>query len=189
MKKLLLGLLLAGTAAGGLAAETKAREESVFLFENRRVSIAVPEGFGSALNQDENGMMILRLADPKEKFSLELRFLPDPDGRFGTARARREQMVEMFSDMVGASTEKGMQFEELEPKTGAGNYCVFTDAKLLGQKKLPPGEYIHVTAGLKAWRGVVVIFRCFSNDTTSAPYQALMKMLRESVQEKPLPLR
>jgi hypothetical protein len=188
LKKLLLGALLAAAVPAG-AAETKAREESVFLFENRRVAIAVPEGFGSALGQDENGMMILRLADPKEKFSLELRFLPDPDGRFASARARREQMVEMFSDMVGASTEKGMQFEELEPRTGAGSYCVFTDAALVGRTKLPPGEYIHVTAGLKSWRGVVAIFRLFSNETTSAPYAALMKMLRESMHEKPLPLK
>ncbi len=189
MKKLLWLPLLACLIAQGEAAETKAREESVFLFENRRVAIAVPEGFGSSLTQDENGMPILRLADPKDRFSLELRFLPDPEGRFGTARARKEQMVEMFSDYVGASKEKGMQFEELEPKMGAGSYCVFTDSELAGKSKLPPGEYVHVTAGLKTWRGVVAIFRLFSNDTTSAEYQAIIKTLRESVHEKPLPLR
>ncbi len=189
MKKSLLLLLLAAALFRCEAADTKAREESVFLFENRRVVIAVPEGFGSALNQDENGMAILRVADPKDRFSVELRFLPDPEGRFGTARARREQMVEMFSEYVGVSTEKGMQFEELEPKTGAGCYCVFTDSKLVGQTKLPPGEYVHITAGLKTWRGVVVIFRIFSNDITSPPYLAMMRMLRESVAEKPAPLR
>ncbi|MDP3070130.1 MAG: hypothetical protein Q8N18_07575 [Opitutaceae bacterium] len=190
MKPSLLFLLLAlAPSWSAVAASTKAREEPVFLFENRRVIVAVPEGFGSSLTRDENGMAVFQIADAKERHSLELRFLPDPDGRFGTARARREQMVEMFSEHVGASTERGMQFEELEPKSGAGCYCVFTDAKLVGQSKLPPGEYLHLTAGLKTWRGVVVIFRFFSNDTASAEYRAVMAMLRESVHEKPAPLR
>ncbi|MBL9189230.1 MAG: hypothetical protein JNK23_17240 [Opitutaceae bacterium] len=187
-----LPLLLFALAASWPAVASppaKAREEAVFLFENRRVVVAVPEGFGSSLTRDENGMAVLQITDPKERYSLELRFLPDPDGRFATSRARREQMVEMFSEHVGASTEQGMQFEELEPKSGAGVYCLFTDAKLVGHSKLPPGEYIHLTAGLKTWRGVVAIFRFFSNETTSAEYQAVMKMLRESVHEQPAPLR
>jgi hypothetical protein len=58
----------------------------------------------------------------------------------------------------------------------------------VGRTDLPPGEYLHVTAGLKAWPGVVVIFRFFSNDTDSPGYQAIMKMLRESLQEKSVPL-
>lgn len=185
--RLLLGLALA--AAPLRAAETKAREEFVPLFDNRRVVVAVPEGFGASLAQDENGMPVLRLADSKETYSLELRFLPDPEARFGSARARKEQMVEMFSEYVSGSAEKGMQFEELEPRTGAGSYCVFTDAKLVGKKELPPGEFIHVTTGVKSWRGVVAIFRFFSNELASTEYQALMKMLRESVHEKPPPLR
>lgn len=184
---LLLGLALSALPLG--AAETKARDENVPLFDNRRVTVAVPEGFGSSLRQDENGMSLLRLADPKDSYSVELRFLPDPDGRFASARARKEQMVEMFSEYVRESAEKGMQFEELEPRTGAGSYCVFTDAKLVGKTDLPPGEYIHVTTGVKSWRGVVVIFSFFSNDITSPQYQALMRMLRESVHEKPPPLR
>ncbi|MBL9201334.1 MAG: hypothetical protein JNL39_12555 [Opitutaceae bacterium] len=184
---LLLGFALAVTPLRG--ADSKARDEFVPLFDNRRVTVAVPEGIGSSLGQDENGMPVLRLADARASYSLELRFLPDPDGRFASARGRKEQMVEMFSEYVGESSEKGMQFEELEPKTGAGCYCVFTDAKLVGRKDLPPGEYIHVTAGVKSWRGAVAIFRFYSNDTTSSQYRALLGMLRESVHERPPPLR
>lgn len=82
-----------------------------------------------------------------------------------------------------------MQFEELEPKTGAGTYCVFTDAALVGRSTLPPGEYLHLTAGVKTWPGVVVVFRLFSNDVNSSEYRAILTMLRESLQEKPVPLR
>lgn len=83
-----------------------------------------------------------------------------------------------------------MQFEELRPKVGAATYCVFTDAKLVGKPpgEYPPGEYLHVTAGVKAWPGIVATFTLFSNDTKSEAYQALLKVLRESVHEKPAPL-
>jgi len=66
---------------------------------------------------------------------------------------------------------------------------VFTDAKLRGRSSLPPGEYLHLTVGLKAWPGVVAVFRIFSQDTTSAEYQAILGLLRESVEERAVPLR
>jgi hypothetical protein len=129
------------------------------------------------------------LADPKERFSLDCVFLPDPEGELGSARGRAEKLVEMFNSYVESSKEKGMRFEELEPRTGAGTYCVFTDVNLVGKTQLPPGEFLHLTAGLKAWPGVVAVFRFFSNDTTSPEYQGVLKMLRESVDEKPVPLK
>jgi hypothetical protein len=42
---------------------------------------------------------------------------------------------------------------------------------------------------VKAWPGVVAIFRCFSNDTKSPPYQAVLRMLRASVHEKLAPMK
>jgi hypothetical protein len=164
-------------------------DETLFLFENRKLAIAVPEGFGYRNSKDELGMMNVQLAVPSDKVAVHLVFLPDPDGEFLNARARKEKIVELFQEYVDSSVEKAMQFEELEPATGVGTYCVFTDTKLVGKAKLPPGEYLHFTTGLKAWPGVLAIFRVFSNDTTSPEYQATMKMLRQSVQEKGVPLK
>jgi hypothetical protein len=143
------------------------REEAVLIFGNRKVSCAVPEGFNYATARDDLGLVHIRLEHDTGKVSLELRFMPDPESQFSTARARREMVAEMFSSYVESSTEKGIQFEELGPRTGAGTYCVFTDAKLVGQAKLPAGEYLHLTAGVKTWPGVVVLFQLFSNETTS----------------------
>ena len=165
------------------------REESVLIFESRKVAVAVPPGFTFASARDEAGLINLNLAETANKLSLHLVFVPDPEERATQARARKEQMVELFDSFVAGSVEKAMRFEELEPRRGAGTYCVFTDASLAGAASYPPGEYLHLTAGLKAWRGVLVVFRLFSNDTTSAPYQAAMKLLRDSVEERPVPLR
>ena len=164
----------------------KPREETVFLFQNRKVTVLVPDGFGFASNKNERGIITVELADPKDKLRMQITFLPDLEGRFAAARSQKEFMNETFHDFVDSSVEKAMQFEELEPKTGSGTYCVFTDAKLVGKTKLPPGEYLHSTAGLKTWPGVMAVFTMFSNETTSKEYQSVMTMLRQSVQEKPV---
>jgi hypothetical protein len=165
------------------------REESLTVFENRKIAIAVPDGFSFKTNSDELGLTVVQLAAAQDKVTASLVFLPDPDRQFSTTRGRAEKMVEEFQEFVDGSVEKAMQFDELEPKGGAGTYCVFTDAKLVGQKDLPPNEFHYLTCGLKSWPGVVVVFRVFSNDTTSTEYQAVMKMLRESVVERTVPLK
>jgi hypothetical protein len=172
-----------------LTAATASREETIFLFENRKLMVAVPEGLGCVTEKDDAGIVVVRISDPKQKVSGEVRFLPDPEERFTQARARKELIHEMFSDYVPSSTEKGIQFEELDPKVGKGTYCVFTDASLVGKTNLPPGEFLHLTAGLKAWPGVVAVFRIFSNETTSPEYQSVLRMLRESVEERAVPLK
>lgn len=187
--KSLLKLLLILPLLLVCAAAAPKREENVFLFENRKLTVAVPDGFSYGQGKDDLGLINIQLAAPKDKLTLHVVFLPDPDGQFSNARTRKEKMVELFQEYVESSTEKGMQFEELEPQVGAGTYCAFTDASLVGKEKLAPGEFLHVTTGVKAWPGVIAIFRLFSQDTRSGDYQAVMKMLRESVQERAVPLK
>jgi hypothetical protein len=172
-----------------LPAASVPREETLFLFENRKVVIAVPEGVTLEKGREAAGLISIRLADAQDKVSAEIRFLPDAENRFGQARPRKELMNEMFNEYVAPSTEQAMQFEELEPRVGAGTYCVFTDARLRGKSPLPPGEYLHLTVGLKAWPGVIAIFRIFSQDTTSPTYQAMLILLRESLEERAVPLK
>ncbi len=181
----LLGLLVSALPSYAAAQ----REESVLLFEHRKVSVAVPPGFTVTRSRDEAGLVNLELAGAGQRVSLHLVFVPDPEGGALPARARKERMVELFESFVAGSEEKAMRFEELEPRRGAGTFCVFTDTSLVGRTDPPPGEYLHLTAGLKAWPGVMVVFRLFSPDTTSADYLAGLKLLRESVEERPVPLR
>jgi hypothetical protein len=98
-------------------------------------------------------------------------------------------MVEFFQEYVAGSVEKAMEFEELSPRRGAGTFCVFTDAALVGKTELPPNEYHHLTVGVKAWSGTMVVFRLFSQDLKSAAHLAALRVLRESVEERPVPLR
>ncbi|MBL9212888.1 MAG: hypothetical protein JNL92_20680 [Opitutaceae bacterium] len=181
---LLFSLLIPTLPAAGAP-----REETLFLFENRKVVVGLPEGFNLERGRETAGVFTIGIADASGRVSGEIRFLPDAELRFLQSRPRKELMNEMFNEYVAASTEQAMQFEELEPRTGAGTYCVFTDARLVGKSPLPAGEYLHLTVGLKAWPGVVAIFRVFSQDTQSREYKAVLTLLRESLEERAVPLK
>lgn len=179
-------LLLLPLATALAGPKEKAHDETLILFGQRRVGIAVPDGFVFASNKDEQGLITAHLNSPKETVSLQISFLPDNDGEFSTSRGRKELMVRSFQQYVVGSVEQGMRFEELEPRTGSGTYCVFTDTSLVGKTKFPPGEYLNSTTGVKSWHGCLALFTLFSNNTTSDEYRAAMKILRDSLNDLPL---
>jgi hypothetical protein len=189
MKKSLHVALFLFVLSAASAALTKTRDQTIALSMDRSVVISVPEGFSFETGRDASGAVVIRMATEGETVTLDLQFLPDPEGRFAGARARKEFINEQFFTYVESSSEKAMRFEELDPRIGAATYCVFTDASLVGKEKLPRGEYLHFTAGAKTWPGVLVVFRCFSNDTTSPAFKAVLAMLKTSVDEKPVPLK
>lgn len=183
---LFLSLVVGLPVASFAAAQ---REEHVAIFDGRKVSVTVPSGFTYESGEDTAGLVNVNLATADGKVSVHLVFAPDSGGENSPARARKEHMVEFFNSYVAGSVEKAMRFEELEPRRGAGTYCVFTDASLVGRTELPPNEFLHLTAGVKTWPGVLVVFRLFSQDTSGKDYTAALRLLRDSVEERAVPLR
>lgn len=176
-----LVLLLAAPALQA----AKEHKETLFLFENRQVVFVMPPGFGFSTTKNEEGIFTVHIADAKSRVALQMTFLPDVQNQLGDARSRKEFIFHNFQDRVEPSVEKAMQFQELEPKTGAGTYCVLTDETLAGKTKLPKDEFKNSTIGLKTWPGVAAVFTVSSNGTATKEYQTLLTMLRESVQEVP----
>jgi len=187
LRRLALAVGLLAAPASVLAAAQ--REEILELAPGRRVTIAVPAGFVVERARDPAAPLELRLRDAAGAVSLDLAFLPDPEGRAATPRARRERLVELFEEHVSASVEQAMRFEELEPRRGAGTWCLFTDRALVGRVELPPNEYRLLAVGVKAWSGVMVVFRLFTQDAESPAHRAAWGLLRESVEERLAPLR
>ncbi len=170
-------LLAAGTAVS-------AKEETLGLYQDRRVTINVPEKFNYSTGRDARGIITVKITDPNLKTNLLVSFFPDPDGRLAKEDDQRAFVAETTQTYAEGSVEKGYDFKDLAPHTGSGMYCVFTDATLVRKAPLPPGEYLKVTSGVKAWAGGFFLFTLLSNDTTSEEYQAGMKLLRESFEEK-----
>jgi hypothetical protein len=163
-----------------------AKEESVLLYEDRRVVVTIPAGFEYQRTINEGGTVRLHLVALQERVSLDITLTPDPTGEFASPRARKEFLVERFHEYVEASVEQAMEFEEFTVggSKGTGTYCVLTDARLVRQPVLPPNEYRLVTVGMKVAGGCAAVFTLFSDDTTSKEYTAAMATLREGLQVK-----
>ena len=181
LQRLLFAVLLLALVTG---AARRNRVETVELGEERGVQVVVPSGFSFDRITSELGLISVKLEHPARQILMTLTFIPDPDSRLREARERTQLMFESFNHFVADSVEKGMQFEELKPRFGEGTYCVFTDASLVGKSDYPSGEYLHVTAGIKAWPGTAVLFTIFSNETQSSEYRSAMAVLRDSVRDK-----
>ena len=170
-------LLSAGSAA-------LAKEETLTVFDQRHVVIAVPEGFAFSFSQDAKGITTVLLANPAHQIELQLAFLPDAPALLVDEEQRKGFIAKAFLPYAEGSVEKSFDFQALAPRASAGTYVVFTDASLVG-KLPPPGQFLRVTCGIKAWPGAFVVFTLLSNETTSRDYHAALTLLRESVQEKP----
>lgn len=180
-----LFLLLAGLAAFGSASALTAKEETLALFDHRRVSIQVPENYVYTSGIDRRGLSTVKITDLGLKVELVVSFLPDPDGRLAKEDDQRAFVADTSLPYARDSVEKDYDFKDLSPRSGTGMYCVFTDSSLVKKLPVPPGDYLKVTTGLKAWPGCFFIFTLLSNDTASDEYQAAMKLLRQSFEELP----
>ena len=164
-----------------------AKEESFPLYGDHRVTIDVPEGYTYDRAFSAEGVITVKISDPKRETILDLSFLPDPADRFATPRSRREFMFENFQTFVEGSVEKIMRFEDVTPRFGSVTLCVFTDANLVGKTELPPGEYLNATTGMKRWPGCAAFFTLLSNGIRSPAYETALKIITEGVHEEKPP--
>jgi hypothetical protein len=186
MKKTLLTFLfLCSLFVIGSTAATDPVDK-VILFLDHRVSIAVPQGFMFTSGRDENGTIVAQLADPKQANKLQVQFQPDPSSRLGTERQQMDFLAEACRQYAEGSVEHAFEFKPLEPHSGHGMYCTFTDATLAGHPP-PKGEFLHITTGVKVWPGWVIVFTLLSNDTAAKEYLTLLALVKDSFEEKPPP--
>jgi hypothetical protein len=178
-------LKLIGLAVGlSAAAAASAGEETLLLFQDRRVVIKVPEKYVYTSARDDQGLITVKIVDPKQKTELQVSFFPDPRQRLATEDGRRAFVADLCMRYAESSVEKGYDFKELKPRTGSGLYCVFTDASLAHKLPAPPGEYLNVSCGIKVWSGSFLVFTLLSNTTTSVEYETQLKLLQETFEEK-----
>src|SRR5215813_6748006 len=91
----------------------------------------------------------------------------------------------MSASYVEGSVEKTNTVRRLQPKSGAGAYCVFTDADLAGVAQLRPGQFRHITLGLVKVGDYVFIVRGYSNSKDGDDYKAMLSVLEGlSIQKK-----
>jgi hypothetical protein len=156
-----------------------AKDETFRIFQDRRITVSVPEGFSYETNRTDEGLVTVKITDAKQQIDLQVSFLPDRTGRLANETGQKEFLAQACQEYAEGSVEQSYEFENLRPQIGSGLYCVFTDKKLVN-KQPPAGEYVHVTSGVKAWPGCFLVFTLLSNDTDSKAYRASLRLLKDS---------
>ena len=186
MKSTILRLVLLAVVPMAALLRAKDDGENIILFQNHRISIAVPRGLIYSSGRDDDGTIMAKIIDAKETNQLQVSFRSDPASQLGTERQQIDFLAQVCQRYAEGSVERRYDFKPLEPHSGTGTYCTFTDASLVGTTP-PKGEFLHVTTGVKVWPGWVIVFTLLSNDNASKEYQMLLAVLKDSFEEKPAP--
>src|SRR5689334_20575343 len=101
LNKIFAALLALSSGLGAFAKE-KAREETVLL-DKHRVTITVPEGYVYSSGRDDQGIIMAKLSDPKEKVDLQVRFQTDTGARLGGEAQQMEFLANVCRQYAESS--------------------------------------------------------------------------------------
>ena len=175
--------LIATLAAFLMAGAVSADERLVTIFQGRQLSVSTPPGWRFEESRDKKtGVQTVEIVDPKSEIQLDVSFIPDSEGRLGTREALEAEMRNVFAFYLEGSVEREMKFASLDVTVGIGGYTFFTDRSLVG-RKVPKGERLISTVGIRSWKGAYLIFTLLSNSRDSDPYRLALDIVRASFKE------
>jgi len=157
---------------------------SVAIFEGQQVEIPVPAGWEIDERQDpKTGLQSVELSDPGKDAELSISFMPDSQGSMSTRGGLEKLARHVFGTYLESSVEKQMKLTYFEAPGGAGVYTSFTDAKL-DPKRIPEGEKLMSTAGLRSWKGGYLIFTLLTNTRDSVAYRKALDIVQSGLKVK-----
>jgi hypothetical protein len=166
-----------------MAGAVNAEERLVTIFERRQISVSVPTGWRFEESRDsKTGVQTVEIVDPKREIQLNASFLPDPEGRLAARGGLEAEMRRVFAFYLTGSVEREMKFTSLDVPGGVGAYTSFTDSALVG-RKVPNGEHLISTIGIRSWKGAYLIFTLLSNSRDTDPYLKALEIIRAGLKE------
>jgi hypothetical protein len=161
-----------------LAGPVEAESKTVVIFEGRQVSVDVPSGWTFKESRDRStGVQTLEILDPGSEIQLDISFLPDSEGQLDSRDALEARMRTAFQFYLDGSVEPDMKFTYFDEPDGLGGYTSFTDRSLVGHK-IPKGERLVSTAGMRSWKGTFLIFTLLANAVDTKTYQDALGIVR-----------
>lgn len=157
-----------------------ASRERIPLSEDLEVSLELPEKW-TLSRSVSGGYPSLNLQSEDRSVVMHLALYPDASGLMADEDLQLVMLGDLVAPYLPNSVEQGAQMQPLNPRRGSGLFCVFTDAKLVGLKELPPNEYRHATTGMRIGTGWFAVFTVLSQDTTSANYRTALAVLKNSL--------
>jgi hypothetical protein len=174
-----LAALILLLSAGGVGAA----ERPVEILGGRKLSVQVPKDWTfEEVRDPKSGIPALRWLDPSGEIRLDVSFFPDANGWVSTREGLDAEMEKIFTFYRDGAVEKEKKAVNLKPASGIGAYMSFTDRSLVG-KKLPPGERLISTTGIRSWKGAYLVFTLLSNSRDSAACRQALDIVRSGVKE------
>lgn len=183
------GALLAPLLLLVLPSIARATEPRILtIFEGRQIAVPVPEGWKYEEGQDpHHGIPTVRIEDPKGEIVLSVSFFPDQDGRLASREGLETEARRLFDFYVETSVEKETRLTFFEAPDGLGVLTSFTDGKL-DPKKIPEGEKLISTTGLRSWKGGYMIFTLLTDTTGSPAYKKALELVRSGIKQVKAPV-
>lgn len=176
-------ILLAAMVAAPAFGSAWLAEHQVVLPSGRPIGVTLPGGMFVQVTEDEEGNPLLEVSNDEESLLLRASFGEQNTSRVSDPDAQRAYLSRSLAVYLEESLERHMRFKSLTTADATGMYCIFSDAHLPRDQPPPEGEWIYLTAGMRAWSTWYVEFRLFSNHLDSPDYEALMDALRDGFRE------
>ncbi|RME72069.1 MAG: hypothetical protein D6781_02910 [Verrucomicrobia bacterium] len=176
---LCLAAMLSAPALDDALAQLAAHPRTLNVRGVGKIRIDVPTGYSLDTEVNRAGITVVKLENPVWHIAVSAGIVPERDPDNTSAAWQDNRLVGFLADLLAESDATEYTFAPLNPIVGTGRFCVFTEAETPASTP-DPDDYHHLTAGIKAWRGVTIIFQILSNDVTSPEYQEVFRLFTHS---------
>ena len=160
-----------------------AEERSVTIFEGRKISLSVPQEWRFEESRDsKTGLQTIQVVDPTSEVRLDVSFFPDAEGRVATRQGLEAEMTTVFAFYRAGAVEQEMKLTTFDAPDGIGAYTSFTDRSLVG-RKLPEGQRLISTTGMRSWKGAYLVFTLLSNSRDTDAYRQGLGIVQSGLKE------
>ncbi|MDH3230071.1 MAG: hypothetical protein OEN55_09790 [Alphaproteobacteria bacterium] len=182
MKRLPILTFIAALMASGCAQPLAAGEQVVDLGPHGGLALHVPAGWTMDRREAPDDPLVTLTFGPEvgDEFTVLLRPVwpelgADPD--FGSPASVYSIVDAAARDAASNTAETELEIREFEGDK-VGFYFWATDRELVGKRRIPPGEYLHLTQGAVMVGDLLCAFTIRTNEQPSGVIDAAMTMLR-----------
>ena len=155
---------------------------SVTVPKGENLSVRIPPAWRhTVLQPAPNLPPTLKITTLSNSLSLQITFLPDPEGHFATRESADRAATQANQHYVAGSVEKRLTLTQIVSTNGHGCFATFTDADLAGVPHPRPGEFKNVVSGLFVIKKQVATFTLLTNDNKSAEYRQALQVISDGI--------
>jgi hypothetical protein len=184
MKQLSLAMLpaLVLSLSTTISSADEFQSLSVSVPKGEKLSVRIPPAWRhTVLQPAPNLPPTLKITTLSNSVSLQITFLPDPEGRFATRETADRAATQANQHYVAGSVEKRLTLTQIVSTNGHGCYATFTDADLADVPHPRPGEFKHVVSGLFVIKKQLATFTLLTNDPKSAEYRQALQIISDGI--------